>query len=700
MRFIAVLPLALLGSASAAHPVGSVIDLLKELQAKAEAEGEAELATYTKFKQWCTDSSATLGDAVTEETQNIDTLGDTVASKTREKDATGENIAFLETEITKYEAETVQSQKDRDEANKLYEESAKDLEDTVKAMDEAIAALSATRGAFLQFQKPQTSRQEQALTQLLQRPLVLAELSDAQRNAFAIAVAGEQPKVTELLRLENRRVENGNDHSSKTGNVLELLEKLKTTFEAKLTQATKDETSAVAAFDLASSARKDTVEASKEAKNGKTALLAEVSADLNTATSSLAEEKDELTADSATFADTKRTCNMKQSEWNERTDLRNHEMEALKAAVEILAKVSGVRTEAPTTAALPTAPTAATEALLLQADNPKKMKVVNLLRKEATETHSKELARFADQLASRLDGPFDQVDGMIQKMIFRLKAEQTDEDSHKLWCDNEMSKSNTSQEDKSDTIKGLDAKIKDAKANSDEMALEIKDLGEKVAKLTEYMGEATEVRQEGKKENAAAMKDAKDAQAAIAKAEAVLASFYQESLLQVSQPEAVALPTEPAMWSSGYTGVADPEKAGEGVIAVLRATAADFAKMEAESRAQEITDQMQFDTDMKESAIDKAKNAKEAEMKSDEKKRTLDKVNSLMLKRKNAAKELEAVDQYIKDLQPACVEGDSSYEDRKAARDSEVKALKEAQASLKAAFEEKSFLQCDRRRTR
>jgi len=56
---------------------------------------------------------------------------------------------------------------------------------------------------------------------------------------------------------------------------------------------------------------------------------------------------------------------------------------------------------------------------------------------------------------------------------------------------------------------------------------------------------------------------------------------------------------------------------------------------------------------------------------------------------KNTNDELEAVTKYNKDLQPACVEGDSTYEDRKAARGKEIKALKEAQDLLKNAFKKK-----------
>jgi len=56
------------------------------------------------------------------------------------------------------------------------------------------------------------------------------------------------------------------------------------------------------------------------------------------------------------------------------------------------------------------------------------------------------------------------------------------------------------------------------------------------------------------------------------------------------------------------------------------------------------------------------------------------------------AGELEKTEQYLTDLKPACVNGDSSYEDRKAARTKEIGALQKAQVILEDAFKEKPSL--------
>merc|ERR1719166_178977 len=77
-------------------------------------------------------------------------------------------------------------------------------------------------------------------------------------------------------------------------------------------------------------------------------------------------------------------------------------------------------------------------------------------------------------------------------------------------------------------------------------------------------------------------------------------------------------------------------------------------------------------------------------MKSQEQKRLVERMEQLKKSRKHFSAELEAVNQYLKDLEPACVEGDSTYEDRKKARTKEIEALKKAESILQDAFKEKA----------
>merc|ERR1719446_860850 len=104
--------------------------------------------------------------------------------------------------------------------------------------------------------------------------------------------------------------------------------------------------------------------------------------------------------------------------------------------------------------------------------------------------------------------------------------------------------------------------------------------------------------------------------------------------------------------------------------------------MEAETKANEAEDQKAYEEVMQQNEIEKAERTQEVSMKKAEKARRVDKIASLEGQKKTTSDELEKTEQYLVDLKPACVAGDSSYEDRKAARTKEIKALQKAQITL------------------
>jgi len=330
---------------------------------------------------------------------------------------------------------------------------------------------------------------------------------------------------------------------------------------------------------------------------------------------------------------------------------------------------------------------------------PRTKKAITLLRGEARAVHSKALEELASAVEQHGDGPFDQVVNMIQKMIYRLMHEQTEEDEHKDWCDQALSKTQKSIDDKKDKVDELTAKVDDAIAQAASLLEDMNAADDMVAKIQAHVQEATEIRKIGKQQNALSIKDAEDAQTALANAIAVLKDHYKESgevqkeaweFIQSRRAGPVALSKSPATWDSSYTSVADPEKQPQGILAVLEQVTADFAQMESETAAQEASDKEIYDEDVKNCAIEKARRRKESEAKGEERKRQLEKQKTLELERKGVRGELEATHQYMKDLQPACVEAEnnSTYEDRKAARASEIEALKSAQGLLQNAFED------------
>merc|ERR1719461_1123298 len=642
-----------------------------------------EEVTYSKFAHWCKTSIEELQKAVTEGKETIESLELKIDSLKGQEKELKEEIETLTEELKKAEAAGSDADKVRKEEADLYEQADKDFEATIKAVEDAITALEDAKKSTSAASLAQTKMEEVA-----KLPLVLEQLSEEQQ-ATLLADPKEEILAKGMAKAHEKK------YTFKSNNVVDLLKELKLKFEDDRVAATKEETNKLNAYELAKEARKAAIEAAKDAKTEKEETLGTVEKDLAAAESDLGNTKDDLKADSKSLADTKKSCMMKKTEWDERTEIRTGEMEAMEAAIKILAKVSGVRTEAPENPSLPPSPES-----FLQLSDPESNRAINLLRETAKKVHSKSFARFAEQVARSAKGPFDKVNNMIQKMIFRLMAEQKDEDDHKNWCDLEITKTETSKKNKEEKIELLEAKIKDGKATLDSLTEEIAEASEMVEKLTAHTAEATEIREAGKKENKEAIADAKAAQNAISQAEAVLLDFYKssgqvpkESWELVQEP--VKLPDEPKTWDASYTGVSDPKEQPDGILTVLKKVSADFASMEADTKAQESTDENAYQEEMKSTEIEKSRRAKESEMKEQEKKRMLDQVDSWQKSLKHTSDELEAVEQYMKDLKPACIDGDSTYEDRKKARTEEIDALKKAQvilADYKKEKKEASFL--------
>merc|ERR1719235_3138352 len=284
---------------------------------------------------------------------------------------------------------------------------------------------------------------------------------------------------------------------------------------------------------------------------------------------------------------------------------------------------------------------------------------------------------------------------MIQKMIFQLMGEQKDEDEHMLWCDKEMETSTESKDDKDEKVAKLTAKIEEMDAAIKLLVKQITENNAKTNSITEYMKQETDLRTANHAEIEATIKDAQDSQAALTSAIQVLKEFYKESgmipkepweFLQTASQRDVELPDKPSTWDASYTGTADPQNAGEGILTILEETMQKFSKMEADAKVQDETDQKDYETDMAAKKAETDETNMDTQQKTTKKDSVQQKMESAAGVLKSTSAELDAVEQYLKDLEPACGTGDSSYEDRKKARADEMEALRKAETILSDAF--------------
>ena len=660
------------------HPAVKIIALLQKLQAQVKEEGEAETNSYGKFTYWCQEVIKENEGIVKKSSAEIAVAESSIKALTEDIAALEAEITELEAEITKDTAAKANGETLRGEANTLYGTNKADLEATIQAVADAITAL-------------ESSKPSMAQTKMVQKALAYVDTYAPAKGkkVHAFLQARRQDPADEF---ENRKGRE-RTYDFKGGDIIETLKNLKLSFEDDLVELNKAETASANAHSLADAAKEDEINAATTAKESKTKIKGQKGEDLSSAQSDLDSATETKTTASTELEETKTKCRTRADEFDQRQATRKGEMAAMAQAVEVLEKITGVRT--PESKGITTS--------LLQiskkVEDPK-MQIVNLLRKAGNTKRTEALAKLADKIAALKQTPgsgvFDQIKNMIQKMIFHLMSEQKDEDDHKNWCDKEIDQTTKMKADKEDRKEELETSMAQLSAEIEELSTSIKDNSVFVADMESQIEQATTQRQEEKAENTATITDATEAQTAVSQAIAVLEDFYKSSgevakeSWEFVQRKAVVrrarAEPEPELWGEGeaYTGTSG----GSDVIGLLTNIATDFASMEAEARADETTQQNEYDEWLTGTKIDISQKQKDSEMKEARKSRMSEKLEAKTADNAHNQKELDATVQYEKDLQHACVDGDSTYADRKAARTQEITALKEAQKILEDAFKE------------
>merc|ERR1719389_1515669 len=294
------------------------------------------------------------------------------------------------------------------------------------------------------------------------------------------------------------------------------------------------------------------------------------------------------------------------------------------------------------------------------------------LEKQAERLGSKVLSLAAVRAGA---DPFAKVTKMIRELIDRLKEEAAAEAEHKAYCDKELHDNKNTRDEKSAKVDQLTAQSEELGAVIAKLGEEIQVLIEEQAALDKAMKEATENRGKEKEKNEQTIADAKAAQEAVGQALQVLKEFYAKaggaSLLEEEQvPEMKA-----------YKGMGGAKK---GVVGMLEVILSDFARLEAETTADENTAAREYEQFMSDSKAEaKAKHDEEFDkgLQKDQKEHELKgKISDL----ESTQAELDAALKYYEELKPACLEVHVSYEERVAKRKEEIEALNKAYEILSA----------------
>merc|ERR1719476_778231 len=452
--------------------------------------------------------------------------------------------------------------------------------------------------------------------------------------------------------------------------IIEVLEKLLDKFIDERTVAEKEEMNTQHAYDMLmqdltaqiAQAKKDREEKS-EIKAKKLQAKADAEGELQDTTTT-------RDADQKYLDDLRATCSQKAADFESRQQLRTEELEAIQKAIEILSSevVSGHADKY-----LPTLVQLNQRALShLRSDtqSPMQIRAAQFLQDQARNLNSRMLSTLVARVR---DDPFKKVKKMIKDLIVRLMEEANEEAEHKGWCDTELSTNEQTRKEKTEAVETLHAEIDELEASIAKLTEDIAELTKAVADLKAAMAKATSIRQEEHSTNTATVKDAQEAQTAVAQALTVLKDFYAKAGEATSFVQ--QQPVAPEIFDSPYKGM---QAENGGVVGMLEVIESDFARLESDTKAAEATAQKEYDTFMTDSKVDKSQKSTDIEHKTAKKQ---DEEQALTVKKSDlegTQKELDAALAYFDKLKPSCVDAGVSYEDRVARREEEIKSLQEA----------------------
>jgi len=635
-------------------PVEKVLELLQGMLSKAEKALQEEKVQWSHYQQWCSDTKTTKEEIIRKTDLHISALSAEIESLKADVERLEGEVEENKIGISDREAEKKKAGETRVEERQEYTTLHQDYSESVHALTEAIAVLKEQN-----YDRPGVDLREQAVA-------LLQKFGGGSAAKLLEASAGE-PGVA-------------NAYEFRAGNIVEMLSKLLDDFQRKLTDLEKEGMTnqhnyEMLAQDLSSQIGNLKHEISKKEQliGEKRRLRSEAVVQFDSASATRAE-------DAKFLEEMVSTCEQKSTDFEARQQLRTDEISVLTKAIEILSgpEVAGAAEKHLAGLQVKAAP--ALVQLLRGANTTKtnNKAAVDFLRKSGKALKSEALTSLAASVTSAED-PFAKVKTLIQQLIDRLKAEETEEAQHKAWCDEELSTNEATRTSKTEEVEGLYAKIDKAEATSAQLKREIAELSTAVAEMRKELARLGALRGAEQNHNEEAIADAVAAQMALSDALKLLENFYgtaksATALLQKGKEA-------PPIFSKSFNGQ-QPES--DNIIAFLQVIHSDFARLERETSAAEAAAKQDYDSMVETSNADISEKEALIEKKTREEAAEAQDLFTAKTNLELTQSELDTALEYYDKLKPSCLipadaaSQDASYSERVRRREEEIQSLKEA----------------------
>lgn len=700
--------------------IKKVLELLSDLMVKIDRDATIDAKGFEEYNRWYQNISMNTKRVIDETSEQIDSLKAGLEEQEafrdgaqRDLEEAGHKRGAVEKELTDTTERRKKERKEFEKTEATLAEGADQLERSLVVLGKEMAPQGAGSSASLL-----------TVAEGLRKTLESGpdfDLSAGQRqtlHAFlraANAKAHRSGDAADFLQVQQQRAGQPDvygDYESQSGGVVSTLESVLEKTKAQLDEARHEETKAADTF------AKYEADLKAEIKNLKRTMAelntqlsqsqessGQMQSQLIAATELLKVSQDQLKEIEAEFSEKNRN-------YKDRVAKRSDELMALTEAKEILSSEAMKQALDAAATAPEKAGDAATSAesfLQLSPRVPALCARGHKLARQAADLAARRWDQPAEEEAApalslvalrtrsrtREADPFEKVKDMISGMLGKLQDQQNEEAKHKEWCDREMSKSVQSQKEKQDNIRKLTDRIAAMDAELAQVTDGISVVTEDLAEMSASIKAATELRTDDHNAADMAITQSRDAQRLIKAAIKVLKRVYKDTEKEDASG-ATALISQQPMQQDAETQ-ADEEKDkekeasapegsgvgptagwGPGVIGILEVALQDYADLESEVSLQESVSNKEYKEMMDQSEIRQATFGKDLEYKGRAKVKLEGDRMRATTDLKGYQKELEAVETYLKELQSSCVARPSSYEERAARRESELKSLKEA----------------------
>jgi hypothetical protein len=275
--------------------------------------------------------------------------------------------------------------------------------------------------------------------------------------------------------------------------------------------------------------------------------------------------------------------------------------------------------------------------------------------------------------------PFAKIKQLIQELIERMLQEAANEATQKAWCDKATSAAEQKRTYAAEKIAELNAQMAELEALRDKLTEELEVLGKEVKELKDARKEAEDIRKKEKADNEETVRDAQIGMEAVQAAKDIVDKFYKtmakNTVSLAQQSPADDAPDAGFDNMEAYTGL---QGESTGIIGMMEVLESDFQRTITETEKAEAEAEQEFLEFMTETGKSLAEK-ETAHTQKDKEKTTA--VEELSTAEDDLVTNNEVLQTSIKELlelKKACIDTGMTYDERKAAREEEIEALKKA----------------------